>query len=94
MIDLDLDEFYALDTFGVVATITTSTITLTVNGVLDDAYLETFGAEGSDPVFECRKSDVVLAGKGDAITINGINYTIASMKPDSYGATFITLEVV
>lgn len=91
-IELDLDEFYNTDTFGITAAITTDTITLNVNGIFDDNYVDSFDSVGSSLSFECKTVDVVLAAKGNIIQINSVNYRIANKKPDAHGATTILLE--
>ena len=88
----DLSAFFDTEEFADEATITTDTDTLSVNGIYDSAYEEVFGSNGSSPTFLCVEVDVILAKKGDAVTVKSKDFRIASMKPDGIGLTALMLE--
>lgn len=75
-----------------------------ISGVLNDAFTEALGVEGSNPVFTCRvdASDNLLddagtshaVAHGDSITVNGNAYTVNVVKPDGQGMADIVLQKV
>lgn len=63
------------------------------------AYSELVGAETVDvlvhnPVLSVRTDDVPEIATGDSITIDGKDYEVAVIRPDSEGITEVILEAV
>jgi hypothetical protein len=76
----NLDEFMATTDFAVAATYTPAGGSpAAIVGHFIDADSDPFGAvEGHNPAFWCKASDMPALMLGDALTINGVNYTIAA----------------
>ena len=63
------------------------------------AYSELVGGETVDvlvnnPVLSVRTTEVPEIATGDSITIDGVDYEVAVIRPDSEGITELILEAV
>lgn len=64
-----------------------------VSGMFGNEYAEAFGTiAGSRPVFKCLAAHVVAVARNAALTIGGIAYTAAEIKPDGRGMTLFVLR--
>lgn len=63
-----------------------------VAGIFRNEYAESFGIAGSGPVFECDAARVAGVAAGASVTIGGIAYTVAAVRPDGSGMVTFTLE--
>ena len=66
----------------------------TVNGYLDDQYVETEKVSGIMPVFECATSDVINVVQDDPVVINATNYAVISNEGDGTGVSKLILRTV
>jgi len=94
----DLAVFVGINDFGVAASYTpTGGSAATVNGIFDNDIVEV-DAGGNiqmavrQPRFLCRTNDVSDAADGDALVVNGTNYTIRVVDHDGTGMTVLVLE--
>ena len=85
----DLSVFFRTQDFAVAATYNGST---TVNGILDNEYVEGLNFQGSAPVFRCRTSDVPTATHGQSLVVDGITYKIVGVEPSGTGISTLRLE--
>lgn len=91
----NFDDFFETDGFAVAATYTPDGGSAsTVNGILDNTYVDALGVESSSPVFHCAASDVSGVAHGDALTVSGTGYTIHGVQPDGTGQVLLILEEV
>ncbi len=89
----DLDVFINDDTPGYVdANIAGIGV---VGGIFGDDYGEFSGmVAGSKPTLLCISSQITAVVNGTALTINGVNYTVAGApQPDGTGLTTLNLSV-
>jgi hypothetical protein len=63
-----------------------------IAGIFDNAYFETQGMQGSQPVFTCRSMDVAVAHRGDILIHADVTYKVTSVEPDGTGVTLLRLE--
>lgn len=64
-----------------------------VSGRFGNEYAEAFGAvAGSRPVFRCMADAVADVTRADAVTISGIAYSVAEIRPDGRGNTTLVLR--
>jgi len=84
----DLGIFFAADEFATNATIGAATI----QGILDDEYIEDLDIAGTRPVLICRTSDVTAVAQGTVVTINETAYTVVDIRPDGTGVTRLILQ--
>ena len=85
MFNEDLDAFLNVNELGVAATYNATAI---VAQLLNEyATLEggTVGIEGTNPAALVKASDVSGIAADDAITVDGVSYTVARIEPDSTG---------
>ena len=66
---------------------------VTIKLIYDDAYFlvpgEDVGIDSTKPAAICQATDVSGVKQGDSITVDGINYTVNSPKPDGPGQTIV-----
>lgn len=74
--------------FGVDATIGAAT----VRGIFDDAYADPLNFAGSAPALTVASAEVSGVAQDAAVVVNGVNYTVASIKPDGTGVTLLVLQ--
>ena len=88
----DFSVFTDLDDFGVVATISATT----VNGTFENEYIETVfngvPVAGEHPVFGCAESDLPSYTYGTDVMINSTAYKIRNWQPDGTGWVTLILE--
>jgi hypothetical protein len=65
---------------------------VSVRGIFDDAYGESFGGmvAGSGPMFRLPSSVTVTSG--DALVHGSATYTVVGIEPDGTGLTLLRLE--
>ncbi len=87
--DGDLDAMLDTDVFAKQATVGG----VTVNGIFDRPYRESLDTTGYAPVLWIKTVDAAAVTFGTAVTVNGTNYTVASVEPDgdSTGVTALVL---
>lgn len=78
----DLTAFHSTDEFSTSATYTAQGggTPTTVKGIFDTNWLNPLGAEGYETVYRGILSDYASPKKGDAFTINSVNYTVIEAK--------------
>jgi len=86
----DLNVFFDADEFGIEAVIGEATI----EGILDDEYIEDLDIAGTRPVLICRTSDVAAVAQGASVTIGTVSYKVVVARPDGTGVTRLVLEEV
>jgi hypothetical protein len=66
-----------------------------INGVFDNAYIESQGVSSLKPVLRIRLSDLAASpAKGDQVTVSSTTYRVLSSENDSYGAALLILQKV
>lgn len=81
----DLSVFFS--DFSVQATWTRGTTVKTLTGIFDNGYKQfSFPAEGRNIEFLVTTSAIAGMRQGDAIAINSVTYTVASVQPNQDGA--------
>ena len=93
--DEDLDVFFSeLDVVDAVFTLEGGVET-TIIGYFDEAYFDTQAGETvldtTQPRFTCKKEDTDGIERGDLAVINGENYSVLSVQPESTGTAIIVL---
>lgn len=94
-VETDEDRLALLEDWGVSAVTGAGA---TIQGVFDDKYLgidaQGMVVEADSPIFVCRSSDVASAAltHGATVTINGVTYTVRTLKPDGTGMTQLVLS--
>lgn len=63
-----------------------------VTGIFDNAYFESEGIQGSQPVFTCPTAFVPNALHGDEMVRSGVTYRVVGVEPDGTGITLLRLE--
>lgn len=87
----DLSPFFAEQEFAEPATVAG----ITLSAIFDDGYQEDVEIEGVKPQLTCQSADLPPGlADGDAVTAAGKSYTVAGIRPDGSGVTFIDLEYV
>lgn len=72
-------------------TVATRNGTVSVVGLFDKAYGESFGLiTGNDPVFRCLTS--VGMARGDTLVVGSTTYTVAGVEADGAGLDLCRLE--
>ncbi len=66
--------------------------TTTVQVILDNAYTETFGVNGSNPFVAVPTADMPSVARGEAMVIDSVSYTIKNIEPDGTGITRLELQ--
>lgn len=67
---------------------------VTIPGIFERKYVTVVDSESYEPTVECRTADVSTANHGDAITVNGVAYSIDGIQPSDDGAmTTLLLKV-
>lgn len=84
----DLGVFFSTDEFADSVTYNGSTLI----GIFDNAYFETEGIQGSQPVFTCPTASVPNALHGDELVRNGVTYRVVGVEPDGTSLTLLRLE--
>lgn len=65
----------------------------TVDGIFRKEYAESFGmVAGSVPVFESASSAFPVLSRGQGVSILGVSYLVAEIRPDGTGMTTLILE--
>lgn len=87
----DLRPFFDTAGFAITATFKG---TITVNGLLDLAYIEPLGntVEGRAPIFTCAEADIPAVAHGDTLDAAGRNYKVVGVEPDGTGVVVLRLE--
>lgn len=87
----DRATFLDTDEFGVAGSYVSAANTATVNGILDEAFLNVEVNAGA-PIasraylFECRSADLPSdAAQDDTITISSVVYVVTEIQPDLSG---------
>ncbi len=91
----DLSEFFDDDEFATGAFFKTSTGTMAVTGIFDNAYLlaETgeVDLETTQPRFTCKAVDVLLVEREQEVTIDGQLFSVLTVEPDGTGMAVVVL---
>ena len=71
---------------------------VTITGYFDENPVEDdgeaiIGDGSSQPTFECASTQVPNAARGDLLTRNGVNYTVALVPKPQDGITTLILEI-
>jgi|TARA_B110000238_G_scaffold126998_1_gene137117 hypothetical protein len=84
----DFAEFFDTSDFAVEAIIGATT----VNGILDEAYIEVAGIEGVHPTFACALADVQGVSHGASVEIGSATYHVIGIQVDGTGMVELVLE--
>jgi hypothetical protein len=84
----DLDAFFDVDEFAVTAAVAG----VSVYGLFDRPHAEDIEVSGYSPALYCKTSDVSAAVEGDAVTVNGTDYTVIGIEDDGTGVTKLILR--
>lgn len=83
----------AANAVAALANVTATVDGVTVNGIHDNAFLESMGiTAGTGPVLLCAAADITSAAQGDTAVIAAVSYTITSLEPDGTGMTLLRLN--
>ena len=91
----DFDVY--LEDFGVTVSVTSGVgAPFSVTGIYNNGYagiaLGEVEMEGANPQIQCKASDVSNMVNGDALTVNGTNYTVVNQQPDGTGWMVLELH--
>ncbi len=91
-IESDADRTVMLADFGVTLTKSGNSITV----ILDKGYVEFNEVSGYKPVAMARTTDVsaLSIAVTDAVTVDGVSYTVQVLQDDGSGFTQLVLEEV
>jgi len=84
----DFTAFFDTDEHATAATYNAST----VNGIMEDQFVEVNGMEATKPTFLCAEADVSGIAHGSSITINAIVYSVVGHQPDGTGLILLILQ--
>lgn len=65
-----------------------------VDGIFTDEYLEALAAEGEQPLFLCRESDVLGIGQDVAVAVVSRSFTTKEAMPTGDGLMLLRMEEV
>jgi hypothetical protein len=65
---------------------------VTVNGNFSQAYADSLGLAGTNPVFSCAAGSVPAAGVGKTLVVRSVTYKIRNRMPQGDGA-WVLLEL-
>ncbi len=91
----DFDAYLA--EFGVTVSVTSGVgAPFSFTGIYDNGYatiaLGEVEMEGTNPMIQCKESDVSSMVNGDALTVNSTNYTVINQRPDGTGWMVLELH--
>lgn len=86
----DLSLFFNTSDFAVAAIFKG---TITVKGIMGNAYVEVNRVESTRPTFTCMLSEVAGVKQGDSLVVSDINYQVVGVKPDGTGVVTLVLEL-
>ena len=84
----DLSVFLSTSDFAV----SCSLGLVTINGILDNEYIEINEVSTLSPVLVVKTADVSTAVEGDAITVDDVSYKIITKESDGTGMTRCILQ--
>ena len=65
-----------------------------VLGIYDHAAIDALGIMGEGPTLACATADIGSPAYGAAVSVDGIEYTVAAARADGTGWTVLTLSKV
>lgn len=88
---LDADDLSAFVDEDMPGNVTASIAGQSVSALFSNNYADALGIGGSQPTLLLPTASAVSAAQGDAVTIGGASYTIASVEPSGIGMTRLRL---
>lgn len=65
-----------------------------VTGIFDHEYIDPLGIDSASAALTIASADVPAVKRNDAVVVNSVNYTVATVKPDGTGLTVLLLQKV
>lgn len=89
-LETEADRQAMLAALGEPATVGTAS----VKGIFERDFEASLGIESNRPALHVSDADVPGVRQGDAVSVRGASYTVASVHPDGTGMTTLILEAV
>jgi len=68
---------------------------VSINGVFDNAWVETEGVQSLKPILRINLGDLDDApAKGDAVEISGVDYSVTESRADGHGGSTLILRKI